>query len=156
MANHPRRLRNRGLIAHEAAIALVLTGAILVSVVQFLAFSAQQSRTRHQRLAATREAANLMEQLMARSWDQLTPASVSGIELSAGCQETLPDAQLEISIADQADAPASPVTATVNDTRIGGGVKQLHITSAWHQASGNREAPVHLVAWKYGREETDE
>ena len=131
--------RRAGTVVHEATIALVLASAILVTVVQVLALSAQQSRSQHQRLTASHEAGNLMEQLMARSWEQLTPEAVASIELSEMCQTTLRDAQLAIAVTPGSD-----------------GAKQLKIEIGWRHASGNQEAPVHLVAWKYPREETDQ
>jgi len=139
MAKHPSTSRREGSIVHEAAMAVVLAGAILASVVQIMAFSAQLSRSQRQRLTATREVANLMEQLMARSWDNLTPAAAAEVELSAACQTALPAAQLEIAV-----QPADD------------GAKQLNIAIAWQNAAGQPEAPVHLVAWKYPREEADE
>lgn len=110
-----------------------------MSVVQVLALSAQESRSQHERLTATREAGNLMEQLMARSWEQLTPEAVASIELSETCQTTLPNAQLAIDVVASSD-----------------GAKQLNIEIAWRIAAENHAAPVHLVAWKYPRQETDE
>lgn len=134
--------RRRGTVVHEAAIAMILVAAILTSVVQILAISARQSRARHLRLTATGEAGNLMEQLMARSWEQLTPEAVAAIQLSADCQTILPDPRLKIEI-------------TPSDDISGGRAKQLAIEIAWRDASGSDAAPIHLVAWKYPRPETD-
>jgi hypothetical protein len=139
MTRHPFTTRHRGTLVHEAAITIALAAVILASVVQVLAVSAQQSRLQHERLTATHEASNLMEQLMARSWEQLTPETVASIELSETCQAILPSAQLAIDVADDGD-----------------GAKQLNIEIAWRQTSDKPAAPVHLVAWKYPRQETDE
>ena len=60
------------------------------------------------RLTATREAGDLMEQLMARSWEQLTPETVAALKLSEHGQATLPDARLEIEIDASDDAADGP------------------------------------------------
>lgn len=139
MAIQPLTSQRCGTIVHEATIAIILAGAILMSIVQVLALSAQESRSHDERLTATREAGNLMKQLMARSWEQLTPEEVASIELSETCQTMLPDAQLTIDVAASSD-----------------GAKQLNIEIAWRLVAKNQAAPVRLVAWKYPREETDE
>ncbi len=131
--------RHRGTIVHEAAIAIILVAAILTSVVQVLALSAQQARSHHHRLTATNEAANLMEQLMARSAEQLTPEMAASIELSDSCQTSLPHAQLAIDVVAMSD-----------------GAKQLNIEIAWQRAIEQPATSIHLVAWKYPRQETDE
>ncbi len=139
MTRHPTTARHRGAIVHEAAIAIVLAGVILTSVVQVLALSADVARSHQQRMTATHEAANLMEQLMARAWEQLTPETAASIELSDSCQTLLPNAQLAIDV-----------------VAVGDGGKRLNIEIAWQKAIDTPAASIHLVAWKYPRRETDE
>lgn len=131
--------RRRGTIMFEAAIAMLLCGAVTLTVVQLMAFSAHQARSRNQRLVATHEVGNLMEQLMARSWETLTMEATTSIALSKTCLDTLPDAQLDINVAPDGEK-----------------AKQVSVTISWHQGSGMPEAPVHLVAWKHARQEASE
>lgn len=129
----------RGTVVHEAAIAIVLAGAMLACAAQLMTLSARQNRSQQQRIAATREVANVMEQLMARSWEQITPETAAAVELSADCQAALPNPELAIEIAAQDD-----------------GAKQLNIKVSWKHTNGHYDAPVHLVAWKYPLSETTE
>ncbi len=133
MLNRPTTTPRRGAIVHEASVAVILAGAIIACVAQLLTFSAQQTRARTQRLTAVREAANLMEQLMARSWDDLTADHIAETRLSENCHSALPGSNLDVVLTDDE------------------GAKRVHLTITWQHASGNREAPVQLVAWKYPR-----
>ncbi len=129
------RCRRAGVVVHEAAMAIVLVGAILTSVAQILVFSAQQSHTRQQRMTATREVGNLMERLMARPWERLTSDDAKTVELSTISQATLPEAQLVIDV------------TTVDDA------KRVSIELAWKESSGGHTEPVRLVAWQYPHQE---
>lgn len=158
MPEHPLTTRRRGLIVHEATVAMLLAAAILTSIVHVLAFSAQQSRAWHQRLTATREAGDLMEQLMARSWEQLTPDTAARLTLSENGQAALPNAWLEIEIV-SGDTTISDTTsrdAAISDATAGAGPKRLRIEIVWGPAAGNQAAPVRLVAWKYPQQEIGE
>jgi len=132
------KYRRRGTIVHEAAIAIVLAGTLLTGLAQFLAFSAHQSRARQDRIVATREVADLLEQLMAHSWSQLDVETVDAMQPSPTCQTALRNPTLEI-------------TVTPDD-----GAKRIHVALHWKHASGNPEAPVQVVAWKHPPSETEQ
>jgi len=66
-------LRRRGFSLMEITAAGILLVAMLAVCLQLFRATALQRRGLQARRIATQEAANVMERLCARSWEQLTP-----------------------------------------------------------------------------------
>ena len=87
-------------------VAILIVGAVLASITQVLALAASQRRSSMRRTIATREVGNLMEDLMSRPWDDLTPEHLADIPLSDSCRHHMPEAQLQIDVIDEDDPEA--------------------------------------------------
>jgi len=129
-------MKRRGFTLVEAMVGAMLLAVAATICLQLLTLSTAAGRAADQRRLAAREAANIMERLMARPIDQLTPETIQGIELSKEATEALPEAQLAIRLDRQAD-DRPPAT-------------RLTLTLAWQGHGGRPAAPLRLVAWRYG------
>lgn len=127
-----------GMAVVEAIVAMVIALAVLATVGQLLALAAGQRRAALQRAAAVREAGNLMEQVMARPWAEITPDKLAQLPLPESCRQSLPGVRLQL----EATAEGEPADA-----------KRISIRIDWQDRAGQRVVPVRLVAWRYPDEE---
>jgi hypothetical protein len=102
-----------------------------------MAVVAQQRRASQYRLIATEEAANLMELMMAHSYERLTPEAVDVTKRSAPPLGALPAASLRVELVPIDAAPRS---------------KRVTVEIAWTTPGGGKTKPVRVVAWKYDLE----
>lgn len=119
-------------------MAIAITMAALLGVMQLLAVVGHERRDAEQRRTAAREVANVMEQLLARSWSDVTTERLAEEKPSAECGSVLPDARLRIDVAEEAEMP---------------GVKRIRVELDWLDRGGQRGEPVRLVAWKFRAQE---
>lgn len=132
----PARPRRGGYAMVELTISTLLIAAALAIVVQSLGWLAAQRRGAERRQRAAQEAANLMERLVARPWDELTPEFARSLSLTPAASEALRDGTLDVAIAPGRGEPAS---------------KSVAITIGWGDRSGASPAPVRLVSWVHRR-----
>jgi hypothetical protein len=118
----------------ETCVALLLLSVLTTLCLQFFAAASDQRRQVYAQLAATQEAANLLERIEALEWNELTTASAAKLQLSAQARQTLPDARVEMLIdGPTGTPPARRVTASVR----------------WRPQLGEPEREVRLVVWRY-------
>ncbi|HBO44109.1 MAG TPA: hypothetical protein DD670_09295 [Planctomycetaceae bacterium] len=131
--------KRSGFSLMETTVAIALLAAAGAICVQVLVAGAAARRAADQRLFASREAANVMERLMAAPRDRLTPESVETLTLRDEAIDVLPGAKLTVALAPSTDEgpPATRVTLTL----------------AWKTRAGTAALPVRLVAWHYGAAE---
>ena len=128
--------RRGGYAMVELTISTLLIAAALAIVVQSVGWLAAQRRGAERRQRAIQEAANLMERLALRPWDELTPELARSLTLSPATSSALRDGMLDVAIAPGRGEPAS---------------KSVAITIRWGDRSGVPSAPVRLVAWVHRR-----
>lgn len=129
--------RRRGFGLAEMAIAGLLLALAMGLVAQTAVWLAAERRGAARRERALQEAANLMERLAARPWDELTPDLARVQALTPATAEVLRDGTLAVAIAGDDVEPAA---------------KSIAIEIGWGSGgSGGRVAPVRLVAWVYRR-----
>jgi prepilin-type N-terminal cleavage/methylation domain-containing protein len=131
------RSLQRGFTITECLVALVLLGAAAALMAQVLGGVVQQRRAADQQSLALLETANLMEQLVAIPYAELTPQRAAELGISELAQHQLPGARLEVSVAPTADDPSGKV---------------VRVSLRWHDRSGRYGAPLQLTAWRYQRE----
>ena len=118
----------------EMIVTLVITSVAMVSGVKIMALANRQCRMVENRRLAGLEAGNILEQVMARPWDEIVPGEASTFALSDASRQTLPDAKLRVVVeAEAADADARRITVEVD----------------WQVTALRRREPVRLVAWRY-------
>ncbi len=130
--------RRTGFTITEVAVATVLISVLLVVVAQTMALVVQQRRTSQYHVIATEEAANVIELLMSRPYDQLTPDSVKSVKLSPTARDALPSASLRVELLPIDDVPRC---------------KRVTVEIAWAASSDGMAKPIRIVAWKYGQED---
>lgn len=131
------RSQPRGATLVELSIGAVLVAAALSLTAQTLAWTAADRLEADRRLRAIQLVGNLMERLTARPWSELTPEATAGVGLPGGMERDWPDPRLRVEVA---------------DTRGGPG-RRILIELSWLNRSGERSAPVRLVAFVHPREE---
>lgn len=128
--------KHRGFTLLELSVAGVLLAAAMVVSVQILGWIALERRAADRRQWATQEVSNVMEHLATRHWDDLTPETADGVQLSRQAQEVLPGAELH---ADVTSAQTEP------------GVRRITVELKWRNRAGEFDAPVRLTTWVYRR-----
>ncbi len=137
-------MTRRGTTLLELIVAVALLAAMTAAAMQMLRVTAAQRRATSARQAAVLEAANLMERLAARSWDELTEEGVQDVELSPEARRRLPAGELEIDITSPTDQPDA---------------RRIALRLRWQGDSGQLLRPVRLLAWRYrgvGEMKTDQ
>ena len=127
------RSRHSGLSAAEMVIAMAVAVSAMVCISQLMAVTARQNRALEQGAVAVREVGNVMEDLMSRPWDALTPGNPPSIELSQECRDLLPDVQLSVEISSKEEVS---------------GAKRISLGIDWLATEKKRREPVRLVAWR--------
>jgi prepilin-type N-terminal cleavage/methylation domain-containing protein len=132
-------MKRRGFTLMETIVAAFLLAVAAVLCAQMLVASAAANRAADWRRLAAREAANVMEQVMALPADGLTPDAVNQIRLSEETTKTLPDARLAIRRDEQSNAtpPATQITVEI----------------VWKGHAGEPSPPTRLLAWRFHPEE---
>ncbi len=133
MKNSPQA---NGFVLHETIMAMALTGVLVVAIAQLLTMVVQQQRRSRQYAVAVREAGNLMEDLVSRSWADTTAEKLDSVDVSPACARCLPDASLAVEVVDE-----------------GQDVRRIGLQIQWLRPSGTRGDPVRLVGWKFRNEE---
>jgi len=118
----------------EVSMAAFILVAAFGVIAQLLVVTAQQKRVLESRRLATREAANLMERVMANPWGELTADRVASLDLPDTVKRRLRDARVNIGITAEEESPQR---------------KRIRVRVDWSNRAGQRERPVQLVAWKY-------
>jgi len=121
----------RGSVAHEVTMAVVLAVSVMLGVAQISAFVSQQRRILQHQTIAQRAAGNIMEQLIVRPWNELTPETAAALQLSQQTKSRLPGARLQVRIDDD-ESDGKRVTV------------EIDVSFGEHRA-----APTRIVAWKY-------
>jgi Tfp pilus assembly protein PilV len=124
----------RGTTLLELLVAGVLLVALMSACLELLLAAGAMRRAVEERQTALEEAANVMERLSARPFDELSPEAVRGAQLSAPARARLPAGAVEIQLADAPDGPAA---------------KRITVIVRWQASGGRSELTARLVAWRY-------
>lgn len=114
-------------------MAILIVTAVIAGACQLLQLVAAQRRAAEYRALASLETANVMEDLLCRSWMELTPQAPR-VQLSQTTRERLPSPQLRINVASEAGDPSS---------------RRITVEIDWQASDGRRGQPLRLVAWRY-------
>jgi prepilin-type N-terminal cleavage/methylation domain-containing protein len=124
----------RGYSIIELLVATALLATLLTVCVQLSGTATAEQRAVGQRQAAMNEAANVLERLSIRPWDELTDKNLSELPLSAAARQSVPEARLEVRVVQPAGQP---------------GVKRISVLVRWPDRDGRPERTVRLTAWRY-------
>ena len=129
------RRKRAGLLMVEMIVSLILLGAVMTIVVPALGWIGRQNQLAQQKQEALQGLHNLMENLTARPFAKLTPEAARQLELPASLKNQLPEAKLEVEIAE-----AQP------------NAKRIRLRLSWILYNGQPLAPLRLSAWVFQRE----
>lgn len=118
-------------------MAIVMATAVVIGMAQTLSIIAHQRRENDRRTVATREVGNLMEEIAATSWRDLTEETLSSLELSSDCRRVLRDPLLNIEVAPEAN----------------GAGKHIVVEIDWLTSQQGRPWPMRFAMWRYPNEE---
>lgn len=129
--NRPRP--RHGTTFSELLIAMLLAMAAMAGIAKLMTVAAKQYRILDLRSAASLEAANVMDDLMSRPWNEVTPDKQANIQMSAMFCQMIPKATLAVTILPEKDS------------------KDVHKLTVRIDLSDavNQRKPVQLVAWRY-------
>jgi hypothetical protein len=134
MTIRPTRSRRRGSLLVEVAMAAVLLMIAMTLTIKVLGLVALERRASERRQRALIEVANLMEQMTAPPFDDVTPELARRLALSPSARQSLPDSKLAVDVADGEPGP-------------GRSAKQIAISLRWRGPDGEWMAPVRLTSW---------
>lgn len=132
--------RRSGFTTLEAIVSGILLSMLVVTAVPLLMTVAVLRSAADQRQLAAQTVANVMEQLTARSADELTQEAVADVELPKEAAAVLREPDLNIRVA-EAERSA--------------GLQRIAIELRWKNRAGDYEAPVRLVSWVSPRGEAE-
>lgn len=132
----PMRTSRPGLTITELVVSLGMLSALCMLVAQwFVVTAAGQANEQEQRFAV-QAAANLMEQLFAQRWDELTQENSDA--LAARAHESAADYECAVKVTD----------VLPDDSGLRG--RRIYLRMA-HRAG--RIPPVELMAWRHARDQ---
>ena len=131
MISVERRRARGGFTIAELIIAMMLLGtATAVMLPLMVSVSAQRRAAEHRQLALI-AAENLLDEILARPWNEITEQTLS--KLPATDAASLPGLQRRIAVAERPEDAARQITV------------ELH----WRNRAGDFTAPLRLSAWKF-------
>ena len=131
-------MRRHGSVLLEVSVAAGLVAVAMIAVAQLLAVAARQDRSIEQRQLAAQEAANSLEQVLARPWNELNSEWLQSLSLTPQSRRLLPDGQLVCELETLAEEPA---------------VKRVVATVSW-KANVHERNQLQLTAWRFQSEST--
>jgi Tfp pilus assembly protein PilX len=133
-------IRRRGSMLIEVTMATVILIMIMSVALKVMGFAAHERLAALRRERASFEAANVMEQITALRYDEITTERASRMAVSDASRERLPGCELAV------DVSTSPATAAPDAP-----AKRIAVKVRWRGPSGAWELPVRLTAWSFGR-----
>jgi hypothetical protein len=126
-------MKRRGSLLVEVSVAAGLVAIALIAVAQLVIVSAKQERVLDQRQIAAQEAANALERVLGRSWNDVTAERLSELSLGVDDLHRLPDGKLKCEMELLSEQPPT---------------KKITAQVSWRNQAGGRDH-VQLSAWKF-------
>jgi hypothetical protein len=124
----------RAMSLVEMTAALVVMGAAMVALVEFVGLAKNQRRMSHQRLAALMEVGNQAERLALLDWNATAPDKLMTWQPSPLMAAEIPTADCRIHVVEEEQSPAA---------------RRIELSIGWMNAAGQPVEPVSLTVWKY-------
>ena len=127
-------MKRHGFTLLETSVALMMLAALTTLCLQFFAAANDQRRQVFAHLAATQEAANLLERVEALGWNELTTADAAKLQLSAQARQALPEGRVEMLVDEPSGTPPAKrvavsraLAAAAGRTRAGSAVGRVEV-----------------------------
>jgi len=122
------------VILYEALAAFALFAVLLALCLQTAASTIKARRSADRRAQALLTAANVVEQLKALSYSELTDEGLAAARLEDTIARSLPEAKLQVAVVPLAGEPAG---------------KRLDVEIRWPAIHGTSEAPVRASSFVF-------
>ncbi len=129
-------MTRRGVSMVEMIVAACLLTCAMAMVAQVIGRSAARRRDAGHHRIAVQEAANVMERLAVRPFDELTPDGVADEQLSPQAGQSLPEGVVEVHVTEAAGEPDA---------------RRIEVEIRWRGRSAQPDPSVELVTWRYRR-----
>jgi len=113
---------------------MILIGMLVSTIMPMVRWADHQKRESERRTLATEIATNRLEELSVKSYAELTAIDADPIELTDEQIQTLPDAQLTLSVKPTTSEPVG---------------KQISLSLSWTNRAGQAARPVELTTIVY-------
>lgn len=123
-----------GFTIVEAIGACLLLGILLSMTVPMLLLVARERRATEQRQVALQHIANLLEETVARDWNEIPAGELKLPDASPELVSILPGLERTLSATQSSEAPNQ---------------KQVTATIRWQNQAGQLVTPIQLSAWKF-------
>lgn len=138
MISRERTAHRVGFTLTELIIALMLLSTITVVLLPLMVTVGAQRRAAETRQCALIVAENLLDDLVARPWEEVTQEKITALiaatpSADARLSVTLPGLERNVMITEFADQ----------------GMKQVAVQLRWRNRQGDFTAPLNLSAWKF-------
>lgn len=127
-------MRRKAFTLLELTVASIMLGVLVAVSVQFITAAGRAQMAVRHRQAAICEAANVMERLALRPWDELVPEAMAQVKLSPESRQSLPGAELKIEVDELPQDPSA---------------RRIAVAIHWEEGPEGPQRPVRLVAWRY-------
>ena len=122
----------------EVIVALAIVATFMTVGSQWISTQSRYQDSAARRIWAMEALANVMERLSVQEWEKIADGPAGPAYLPAEAQAMLPQARLEVEVAEDPGPPLS---------------KRIRLTLDWQHRSGRRANPVQLSAWVFPRNE---
>lgn len=129
-----RAFIRRGYTLLELMTAMIVLGTATATIVPVIGWAHAQRRAAESRQIAVLEAANVIERLSVRKWEDVTPESAAKIKLSPSAARSLRDPVLKVTVAPVKDDPDA---------------KRVALELRWKNREGDSLQPVRLTRFLY-------
>jgi hypothetical protein len=127
-----RRPRHSGVTLIEVSVSILLVAALGSLLAQALVSRAGQQRSIEHRELAVVEAGNLMEQMTALPWNDLTQERLAQFTLSDNLRRAIPAAKLDVAIEPAAEKPeARRISISIDYPGPGGQPARATRLTSW-------------------------
>jgi hypothetical protein len=136
MISVERSRRRAAFTVAELVIALMLLGTATAVMLPLMVSAAAQRRAAEQRQLGLLEAENLLDELLARPWHEVTLEALSRTAREsdpAGASRWLPGLERQVTVIDRPEDAARLITVQVR----------------WRNRAGDFAAPIRVTAWKF-------
>lgn len=121
----------RGITLLELIVSTILLGTVMLIAVPTLAWIGSEERQAEDREDALFEVSNVMEQITARPWDEISPARLQHVQPSEHLARQLSAARLSVSVVEEDNS------------------KRIIAELSWNERTGRPAAPVRITSWVY-------
>jgi len=138
----------------EAAVSVVVLGAVLATAAQVIQWSAAEHRAAQRKRCALEAATTVLDRLTVLDWSAITSESAAAIRLPAETGQFLINPRLTVAIAEEKEQPPATSRMPGNaaaEVKDAPPAKKISVEVSWANRPGGRSEHVRLSTWVFQR-----